>query len=263
MKISLAVNVALKSFPMEERLKKAKEAGYDGVDLYMDHDAYDPAELGKMSEKTGMRIMTTGVNKCFANTLNKRWDDIRPAWEEAIQFAKVCGAKGVAALGGFAVGDFEDPILVIMENCRRLADLAAKDDITIMLEPINNVLEHQTAYLHSSARGLEIVRALNHPYLKLLYDFIHLESSEGNVLLNSTRNVKDVYMFHVGGIPAHDEPFNSPLDYPYLLKKIEDTGFDGFVGCEYEPSYDEVQSVNDVIAYLKSYKTRETQYCRR
>ncbi|MGM9608520.1 MAG: TIM barrel protein [Oscillospiraceae bacterium] len=260
MKFSIAINMTLTNYPIEDRIKIAAECGYDGVDVYMDHDSYDPEKLRKTAEECGIPIVSSGVNNCFCNTFDKSWSELKPVWQEAFTFAKACGSSAIAGLGGFKTGDFYDPKCLIIENVRRLSELAREYGITVMVEPINNVLEHRTAYLHTSAMGLEIVKTVDSPYVKLLYDFIHMESSEGNVLLNSTQNTDLIQMFHVVGIPRHDEPFHSPLDYPYLLQKIEEAGYDGFVCAEYAASYDPVRSARDVLAYLRSYRERNGKY---
>ncbi len=256
MKFSIAINMTMTEYSIEDRIKIAAECGFDGVDVYMDHDTYDPEKLRKTAEECKTPIVSSGVNDCFHNTFDRHWSELAPVWKEAFEFATACGSRAIAGLGGFKTGDHYDPKCLIIENVKRLSELAREYEITVMVEPINNVLEHKTAYLHTSAMGLEIVKAVNSPYVKLLYDFIHLESAEGNVLLNSTQNVDLIQMFHVVGIPRHDEPFHSPLDYPYLLQKLEEAGYDGFVCAEYAASYNSVQSARDVLAYLRFYRER-------
>ncbi len=260
MKFSLSVNVALAGYPMEDRIRMAADIGWDGVDVYMDHFDLDPVKLKKAADEGGIPIVSVGVNKCFENTLDRSWPQLEAAFTEAFEFAEICGAKAVPAIGGFKARAGYDPEPLFIENCKRLAELGAKYNKVVMVEPVNNTLEHQTASLYTSKVGADIVKAVNSPNLRLLFDFIHLESAEGNVLMNCQEYWDLVQMYHVVGIPAHDEPFHSPLDYPYLLAKIEKTGYQGFIGAEYAASYDSLQSAKDVLKYLKSYENRLDMY---
>jgi len=260
MKFTLSVNVALPGLPIEERIRIAAEAGYDGVDIYGILDGYDLGKAYEASQKYEIPLIACSADRAFETTLNKRWNVIEPAIKKTISCAKQLGMKRIAMLGGFKTSDFDDPKLLLLENTKRLAELGEKEDIIFMIEPINNVIEHQTAYLHSSAAGAEIVNAVYSDHIKLLFDFVHLETAEGNVLNNALAYKDIIDMFHVVGIPKHDEPFNSQLDYPYILSILAENGYDGYVGAEYEPSYDPETSVRDVLNYLKMYKTRKDCY---
>ena len=181
----MSVNVALTEYPIEERIRLAAEIGYDGVDIYGDLGGYDPSKVRAASEKYQIPVRTCSTDNGFVNTLNKRWADVEGAFQKTMDTAKQMGMHGMAVLGGFKRSDFDDPRMLLLENAKRLAELGEKNGILIMLEPINNVIEHQSAYLHTSSMGAEIVNAVNSPYLKLLFDFVHLETAEGNVLNNA------------------------------------------------------------------------------
>ena len=260
MKFTLSINVALTEYPIEERIRIASETGYDGVDIYGDLDGYDLGKAYEASQKYNIPIISCSTDRAFVNTANKRWSEIEPAYLRTIGFAKQLGLKRIAVLGGFKTSDFDDPKLLILENAKRLAELGEKNDIVFLLEPINNVIEHQTAYLHTSAAAAEIVNAVYSDHLRLLFDFVHLETAEGNVLNNAIAHKDIVEMYHLVGIPKHDEPFHSQLDYPYILSELAKNGYDGYVGAEYVPSYDSKTSVKDVLNYLKLYKTRDNMF---
>lgn len=260
MKFSLSINVALTEYPIEKRMKIASEIGYDAVDYYGILDECVVKELCEGRDKHGIPVNSATTINAFKNTLNKRWTDIEDAFKRTISFAKQADIKNIAVLGGFKRSDFDEPKMLIIENAKRLAELAEKENVTYLLEPINNTLEHETAYVHTSAMGSEIVNAVNSDNFKMLFDFVHLEAAEGNVLINATQNIPIINMFHVVGIPRHDEPFYSQLDYPYIINELEKAGFDGVIGAEYEPSYNSTQSAKDVLSYMKLYKMREDMY---
>jgi hydroxypyruvate isomerase len=258
LRFSLAINVALLEYDIYDRIRIAADIGYDGVDIYGDHTGMDGERLRKTAEDAGVSIVSPGLRDAFRMTLNLDHGTILPVWEEAFRFARACGSTGIVALGGTVSRIQAEPKKIIIENLRRLAPLAEEAGIFILLEPQNNVIEHRDVYLHSSALGFEILERVESPYVKLLFDFIHLQLSEGNVLQNSGNNLPMLGHFHCGGIPGHDEPFHSELDYPYILHKLDEAGFSGFLGAEYAPTYESIRSASDTLRYLKSYQKSET-----
>ena len=78
-----------------------------------------------------------------------------------------------------------------------------------------------------------------------------MQVNEGNVLHNLLGNLEWVDHLHLVGIPDHREPFLCELNYPYILKQLEEAGYSGYAGLEYAPSYDSYRSVPDSLRYLK------------
>ena len=39
----------------------------------------------------------------------------------------------------------------------------------------------------------------------------------------------------IAGVPERHEPDVGELNYPYLFDVLDETGYDGWIGCEYRP----------------------------
>jgi hydroxypyruvate isomerase len=39
----------------------------------------------------------------------------------------------------------------------------------------------------------------------------------------------------IAGVPDRNEPDRGELDYDYVLKLIDELGYEGWIGCEYRP----------------------------
>ena len=129
--------------------------------------------------------------------------------------------------------------------------IAERADFTLLLEPLNTLVDHPGYYLDSSAEAVEIVRAVGSPHLKLLYDVYHMQIMEGNLLATIEKNLAWIGHFHAAGVPGRGELFGSELNYPVILAKIEALGYQGAFGLEYFPKLsDHGQSLRDTLAYL-------------
>ena len=50
--------------------------------------------------------------------------------------------------------------------------------------------------------GAEIVRAVNSPHVKLLYDIYHMQIMEGDVIATIRTNKDAIGHYHTGGVPG-------------------------------------------------------------
>ena len=73
---------------------------------------------------------------------------------------------------------------------------------------------------------------------------------EGNIINNIKDHIDLISHFHSAGLPGRGEHHLGELDYPRIIKVIEDLGYDGYFGLEYLPTYDSEQSIKDVLEYL-------------
>jgi hydroxypyruvate isomerase len=171
-----------------------------------------------------------------------------------IDFAKVAGCRKGIALSGTV-----DPALSRSQMRGNLekalgeaVEIARQGDFLLMLEPLNILVDHPGYYLDSTAEALEIVRAINSPHLKILYDIYHMQIMEGNVIATIQENIEWIGHFHSAGVPGRAEHFGAELDYPVILERIEATGYDGAFGLEYFPKMaDHSESLKRIGAYLR------------
>jgi hydroxypyruvate isomerase len=121
-----------------------------------------------------------------------------------------------------------------------------------LLEPLNTHVDHAGYYLDSSVEGAELVRAINSPHLRLLYDVYHMQIMEGNVIANIEKNLDLIGHFHSAGVPGRGELFMGELNYPQILQRIAARGYKGRFGLEYFPKMkDNLASLKQVRAYLQ------------
>jgi hydroxypyruvate isomerase len=131
--------------------------------------------------------------------------------------------------------------------------IAEQADFTLLLEPLNTLVDHPGYYLDSSAEAVEIVGAIGSRHLKILYDVYHMQIMEGNVLANIEKRMPWIGHFHAAGVPGRGELFGTELNYPAILAKIETLGYDGAFGLEYFPRLsDHGQSLRENLEYLSA-----------
>jgi hydroxypyruvate isomerase len=87
--------------------------------------------------------------------------------------------------------------------------------------------------------GFEVVRRVNSPRVKVLYDIWHAQLMDGNIVDTIHKNIGLIGHFHTGGVPDRHELFrDNELDYRFIAQAIADLDFGGFVTHEWSPAKD-------------------------
>ena len=140
---------------------------------------------------------------------------------------------------------------LLIENLKRVADICEKEDVIVVLEPLNSLYDHKGYYLDSSYIGFEIVKAVNSPAIKILYDCYHMQIMEGNLVNSILTNIDFIGHFHSAGVPGRNELHCGETNYPFVIEAADKAGYDRYFGFEYWPTYDNQASLKDVFAYVR------------
>lgn len=109
--------------------------------------------------------------------------------------------------------------------------------ITLVIEPLNTLVNHKGYYLWQSQEAFDIVTEVSHPQIKVLYDLYHQHIMSDLRLPHILQNLDKIGHFHMAGYPGRHEPLDpNEIDYPSILRAIRDAGYAGSVGLEYFPT---------------------------
>jgi hydroxypyruvate isomerase len=267
--LSVCLETVFLDMPVGERIAAIAAAGYKQVEFWHPEGTFDgktvrfdlaknPAELNEACKKHGVAINDFAMHAwdgSIGGSPVKAADRAKYLEQIArmIEFGKSIGCTKGITLSGIV-----DPALTrkqMRENFERAlgeaVELAKKADFTLLLEPLNTLVDHAGYYLDSSSEGAEIVRGINSPNLKLLYDVYHMQIMEGNILANIERNIDIIGHFHSAGVPGRAELCDCELNYPEILKRIDALGYRGCFGLEYFPRMaDSRASLEAIRRYL-------------
>ncbi|MBA3056845.1 MAG: hydroxypyruvate isomerase family protein [Gammaproteobacteria bacterium] len=124
----------------------------------------------------------------------------------------------------------------VADNLRWACAQAAKQGVTLMIEPINQ-RDMPGYFLHQQAQAHALLDAVDAPNLRVQMDLYHCQISEGDIDTKLRRYLVGARVGHIqiAGVPERHEPDSGELNYPYLLALIDELGYSGWVGCEYHP----------------------------
>ncbi len=127
------------------------------------------------------------------------------------------------------------------DNCVLFLDKikaqAEDKGVTICMELLNSKVNHKDYMFDHMAWGVEVVKRVNSPRVKILYDIYHAQIMDGDVVRTIREDVQWIGHFHTGGNPGrHEIDETQELNYRFVARAIADLGFTGFVSHEYSPS---------------------------
>ena len=250
MKYSLCLEPIFEKTSFYDRIALAKDCGLDAIEFW-DPSVYDTKKIGGILANLKMPIAACCLSEAWTIRLNFPYDTVLKNVEKSIAFGKDMGCDTFIGLSGELECKVDSQKSLLIENLKRVADLCEKNGAIIVLEALNSLYDHKGYYLDSSYVGFEIVKVVNSPAIKLLYDCYHMQLMEGNLVNSITTNIDFIGHFHSAGVPGRHELHGGETNYPHVIKAAEDAGYSRYFGFEYWPTYDDAQSVRDVLRYVK------------
>ncbi len=140
-----------------------------------------------------------------------------------------------------------------IDNCiaglNRVKTIAQDHDVTICVELLNSKVNHKDYQGDHTAFGVEIVKAVDSPRVKLLYDIYHMQIMEGDVIRTIRDNMRYIAHFHTGGVPdRHELDDAQEINWRAVCRAIADQGFRGYLAHEFVPTRDPLTSLREAVA---------------
>ena len=139
----------------------------------------------------------------------------------------------------------------VLDGLKATVERAEKAGITLLLEPLNDKVDHAGYFLTSSDEGAALCREVNSPRLKLLFDCYHMQIMEGDLTGHIRKNLDVIGHIHSAGHPGRHELWLGETNYPFLVRQIEAMGYQGVFALEYAPTLEPSESLQKTLAYLK------------
>jgi hydroxypyruvate isomerase len=265
LKLDVCLETVFTDLPVEERIKRIAAAGYDCVEMWL-HD--DPAKnftaIAKSLKETKITVNNMVVNAPDGNlggSLVKKGDreTYLKRLRNLIPTAQSIGCtKAITCTGNEVAGLSRSEMKKnAIETLGMASEISGANGFTLFLESLNTYVDHPGYFLNSAKEAAEIVRKVNSPNLKLVYDIYHMQIMEGNLLAFIEMNLDIIGHFHAAGVPGRHELFSSEVDYRFIISKIEEMGYKGRFGLEYYPS---MTDQGASLAAIKDYLTGNVNY---
>ena len=179
------------NLPFLDRLRKVKEAGFSHYEFWpwrgKDIDAI--VTLNRELGLTPVQFSASPV-KGFGHGITNPDPARREEFEEeirsAVPVAKKLGVKKICVVAGEETKGYsrDEQTQAVIAALKAGAKIVEPEGITIILEPLNILVDHPRQLVVHSAHAAEILKAVGSPNVKMLFDIYHQQISEGNLTGN-------------------------------------------------------------------------------
>jgi hydroxypyruvate isomerase len=255
----LAANLSLlfADQPFLDRFTAAARAGFRHVEYQFPYAIGSAVQVADAARSAGVEVVLHNIPFGDAAKgdrglacLPERRGEFREGVERAIEYARAAGCPrlnclaGVAPASGRSGRHFDE----LVENVRFAAARLKTAGLELMIEPINT----RTVpgfFLTGSAQAIEVLDSAGADNAFVQYDLFHMQIMEGDLASTVERILPRIGHMQLADVPGRHEPGTGEINFPWLLAHIDRIGYDGWIGCEYNPSVDTLSS----LAWAKPY----------
>jgi len=247
-KVSVMLWTVFTKMPFEQRLEKIVEAGYSNVELIGEYQKWSEQEWKQAIQKSKQLGITFDITAGLAHGVANPHDrdvllaDVR----HELNSMERLGCPALIIMSGNVVPGMPRAVqhASCIEGLKRAVTLVEGKQINgqpvrLLLENIDPE-ENPKYYLTSVAEGFEIVRAVNHPQVRLLYDFFHEQISEGNLIEKLEKNIDYTGLVHIADVPGRHIPGTGEINFDNIYRKLAELKYDRIVAMEFLPLHDGV-----------------------
>jgi hydroxypyruvate isomerase len=220
----------------EDRCKILARIGFKGVDL-------PTAQQVPILKQYGLTpALMTGTTTNFQNGLIRKemHDSFEESFHKGIDMCVDVGCPTLIALPGERRGmareEAADNTIAIFN---RVKGYAEEKGITLCMEITNSKVaadQRTDQVFDHLAWGIDVVKKVNSPRVKILFDSYHVQIADGDVTRNLRDNFDYICHIHVAGVPTRQEiDDKQELNFRFIANAIADLGYTGFVAHEYRP----------------------------
>jgi hydroxypyruvate isomerase len=227
-----------------DKIRSAAALGYKAVEP-LGWIGQDLRAARAASDETGCRISAILLQSADSATWKQISNEhgmvhgdakeaLLRATSETLEAAQILGTSVIVCNSGNEIRDIPRAIqhAQMVLNLRAAAKLLKGTNIIFALEPLNVIVDHKGYFLQTTAEGAAVVREVDSPNMKLLYDVYHQQITEGNLSLNIRKYINELGHIHVGDHPGRNEPGSGEINYKNIFKTIAETGYSGYVTFE-------------------------------
>ena len=240
-----------------DRFEKAAHAGFTGVEYLFPY----PFEKDVLAEKLAKYSLTQALHNLPAGDwaagergiacIPGRESEFQDSVGKGIEYAKALNTKAINCLAGLTPKDVpaEKVHETLVKNLKFAAAELKKAGIPFVVEAINT-RDIPGFHLHNTKQTLAVLDEVGADDIFFQYDIYHMQIMEGDLTPTIRNNIARIKHIQLADNPGRGEPGTGEINYPFLFKAIDDTGYDGWIGCEYKPK----TTTDEGIGWFAPYK---------
>lgn len=242
--VKFAANLTMmfKEVDFLDRIDRAAACGFKAVEFLFPYD-YPAAEIKARLDRHGLTLVLfnmfagdwAGGERGFAARPGKV-AEFRASVDQALGYAEALGCTRVHAMSGVTAKEPDRAACEAtwIDNLRWAADRAARAGVTLLIEPLNT-RDMPGYFVAHQDEALALIERVGRPNVKLQFDVYHAQIMDGDITRRIERLAGKYAHVQIASIPDRHEPDAGEIDYAHVFAAFDKAGYDGWIGCEYNP----------------------------
>jgi len=245
MKYSVCIDaVFMNKGSFADAMKKVKDVGYEAIEFWSWWDK-DIDAIERRQQELGLEVAAFCTKFVNSGDISQRQEYLEGLME-SIEVAKRLHCTTLIAQAGWEYDSFCKEITRkkhrenFINTMKSAALIMEKEDMTLVIEPLNILVNHPGYHLSTSEDGFDVIDRIGSGNVKILFDVYHQQITEGNLLMNITENIGKIGHFHVAGNPGRNEITKGEIHYRNIFKALNELQYNAYIGLEYMTKNDPV-----------------------
>jgi len=226
--------------PFLQRIEAAAAAGFKAIECRFP-EGVPAGEFKRALERNdvqalGINSPTGGEGEFGICAVPGRQSEWKKTFAEALDYIAAVGASAVHCLAGKVDRDRRaEADRVFVDNLKHAADLAAKKNIKLYIEPINP-RDLPDYFLNEVEHAADVIAKVDRPNVWLQYDFYHVQIVGGDLIRRFEQHRRIIGHVQCSQVPVRHEPdAEGEINYPFVFAEVDRLGYAGWIGAEYRP----------------------------
>ncbi|GAA4026889.1 hydroxypyruvate isomerase [Actimicrobium antarcticum] len=241
-KFSANLTMLFNEVPFMDRFGAAAHAGFRGVEFLFPYAFH--------ADQIADKLNTYQLDLVLHNLPAGNWDagergiachpdriqEFQEGVAEALRYAKVLGVKQINCLAGIVPTgvDVELAHATLVSNLTYAATHLKTAGIRLLIEPINT-FDIPGFFLSTTKQAVALIHQTGSDNLFLQYDIYHMQRMEGELVNTMKNNLPIIKHIQLADNPGRFEPGTGEINYGFVIPWLDQSGYDGWIGCEYKP----------------------------
>jgi hydroxypyruvate isomerase len=234
MKLAVCAEMMFTDLPLLQRIERIHQGGFE-------------VEIWNWTTKDIDALISTGatfssMTGYVSGSLTYDQDELLKTAEQSVEVARRLNCPRLNLHGG-ALDDRGLPVvpqyeltgamwLAAEKTLARLAQLGEDNDVMFVLENLNTEVDHPGVPFGRAKDVLALVKAVDHPNLRMMLDLYHAQIGEGNLIALLEKAISYIGEIQVADVPGRCEPGTGEINYPAVAEALRQLGYDGTVALE-------------------------------
>jgi len=243
LKFDANITFMFRELPILERFVAAKKAGFSGVEILSPEDA-SPQSIAEAVRQAEIEVVLCNAHMgdfiqggLGLSAVPGREKEFSNAIELARKMAKQFDCPRIH-VGPSRVAEGDDRsryIDTLVKNLKLASEVLGKAGIEVLVEPLNTV-DMPDILLSSVDETLDVIDATGCNNIKLQFDIYHLSQMEADPLAQLEKHIHRIGHIQFADCPGRAEPGTGKIKFNDYFEKLNDLGYQGWVGAEYMPT---------------------------